>query len=90
MDKRIEILNASDPKALKQQLEQMVNQGWQIKGVIGYNPHVADSEPFVIMQRDSVDDPAISESYYGNENLVTEQFYTNPEPPRKEISISMG
>jgi len=90
MDKKIEIVNASDPKTLKQQLEQMVNQGWQIKGVVGYNPHVAGSEPFVILERDATDDPAVSESYYGNEGQVTEPFYTKPEPPRKEISISMG
>jgi hypothetical protein len=90
MDKRIEIVNASDPATLKQQLEQLVNLGWQIKGVVSYNPNVPGSEPFVILQRDVSEDPAISDSFYVNENLVSEQIYTKPEPPKKEISISMG
>jgi hypothetical protein len=90
MEKRIEIVNASDPKILKQQLEQMVNSGWQIKGVVGHNPNVENSEPFVILERDVSEDPAFNGSFYVNENLVSEQYYTKPEPPKKEISISMG
>jgi len=90
MDKQIEIVNASDPSALKQQLEQMVNVGWKIKGVINHNPQVANSEPFVILERDSADDPTIKESFYENEEPLKEQYYTHPEPARKEISISMG
>jgi len=91
MDKRIEIVSASDIKELKYQLEQMVNSGWNIKGVVGYNPHNDKSEPFVILERDSADDPAITESFYINEEEpASEQYHTNPEPPQKEISISMG
>jgi hypothetical protein len=90
MNKRIEILIASNPIELKQQLEQMVNVGWTIKGVIGYNPHNIDSEPFVILERDAADDPTINASLYENEEPSIEQNYTIPEPPRKEISISVG
>jgi len=68
----------------------MVNMGWKIKGVIGYNPHDANSEPFVILERDFADDPAINESLYVNEETLNEQYITNPEPSKKEISISMG
>ena len=64
MNKKIEILNASDPNVLKQQLEQMVNVGWTIKGVVGYNPHDGNSEPFVILERDSADDPSINERLF--------------------------
>ena len=90
MEKQIEIINASDPSVLKQQLEQMVNLGWKIKGVINCNPNIVGSEPFVIMERDSADDPTIKESLYDNEEPITEQYYTHPEPPRKEVCISMG
>jgi hypothetical protein len=90
MNKKIEIVSASDPQILQQQLEQMVNVGWIIKGVVGYNPHDVNSEPFVILERESINDPSINESYYENEKSVTEQYYSKPEPPRKEISISMG
>jgi hypothetical protein len=89
MGKQIEIVNVSDPITLKQQLGQMVNVGWSIKGVVSYNPNDANREPFVILERDSDDDPTVSESLYENEVPAGEQ-YSNPEPPRKEISISMG
>jgi hypothetical protein len=90
MKNEIEIIRASDPQVLKPQLEQMVNRGWKIKGVIGYNPHNINSEPFVILERDSADNPEINESLYVNEVSLNEQYITNPEPPKKEISISMG
>jgi hypothetical protein len=90
MSKRIEIINASNPLELKQQLEQMVNVGWEIKGVVGYNPNKPDSEPFVILERDSANDPSIDENLYVNEEPLIDQNYTRPEPHRKEISISMG
>ena len=90
MSKQIEIINASDPNLLKQQLELMVNVGWKIKGVIGYNPHKDESEPFVILERDSNDDPAIDQNLYENEEPLKELYYTRPEPPKREISISMG
>ncbi len=89
MYKKIEIINASDATILKQQLEQMVNVGWQIKGVVGYNMNDAKSEPFVILERDSDNDPTTSENLYYNKEPTIEQ-YSKPEPREKEISISMG
>lgn len=89
MSKSIEILTVTDPEAMKQQLEHMVNRGWQIKGV-GCNPNNGNTdEQFVILERDSADDPTVNEELYENEE-PTEEIYTKPEPPRKEISISMG
>ena len=90
MNKRIEIVAASDPNVLQRKLQQMVNLGWNIKGVVGYNPHNASSEPFVILERDDINDPSISESLYENEEPMIEPYFSNPEPQRKEISISMG
>ena len=90
MNKKIEIVSASDPQSLQHQLQQLVNLGWNIKGVVGYNPHNVNSEPFVILERDALNDPTVSESLYENETQWIEQEYSNPEPPRKNISISMG
>jgi hypothetical protein len=90
MDKRIEIINASDPKLLKQQLEQMVNDGWKIKGVIGYNPHDDTSEPFVILEQDLSDDSEINEGLYINQEQIKDQYFANPNKPKKEVSISIG
>jgi hypothetical protein len=42
------------------------------------------------LERDFADDPAINESLYVNEETLNEQYITNPEPSKKEISISMG
>jgi hypothetical protein len=89
MYKKIEIINASDANLLKEQLEQMVNTGWQIKGVVGYNRNDASSEPFVILEREYDTNPDISENLYYNEDATIEQ-YSKPEPLKKEISISMG
>ena len=89
MSKQIEIITISDSKTLQQQLEQMVNVGWSIKGVVNNNPNDANGKPFVILERDSADDPTINEGLYENEEPSNEQ-YSHAEPPRKEISISMG
>ena len=89
MAKQIEIIHISDSQTLKLQLEQMVNVGWNIKGVVSYDPNKANSEPFVILERDSADDPGINESLYESEEPVVEE-YSRPELPRKDISISMG
>ncbi|NJO70261.1 MAG: hypothetical protein HC830_14140 [Bacteroidetes bacterium] len=88
MAKRIEILPATDRMALKQQLEEMINQGWEIKGVVGYNPHNAYTEPFVIMENDNIyeDDYTRYETNY-DEDPVADHFIPKPEPPKKEISI---
>ena len=91
MEKRIEIVSVSEPEVLKQELEQLVNTGWKIKGIVGHNPNRPNSEPFVILQRDAADDPTLDEELYGNDESVSEQeYHTHPEPPHKEISISMG
>lgn len=90
MKKQVEIVNASDPDILKPQLEQMVNVGWKIKGVINRDPNDANSQPFVILERDPVDDPSVKEELYINEEPLTEQYYSRPEPPPKEVCISVG
>lgn len=89
MAKKIEILPATNAQALKSQLEEMVNNGWEIKGVIGYNPHNAYSEPYVILEGEVADDNVRYQSRY-DEDPVADHFVSKPEPPRKEISISMG
>lgn len=88
MSKSIEIITVTDPETLQQQLEHMVNRGWSIKGV-GYKPNGEANEQFVILERDSANDPTVNEELYVNEE-PQEETYTRPEPPRKEISISMG
>lgn len=89
MAKRIEIISATNPQTLKSQLEDMVNDGWEIKGVIGYNPHNAYTEPFVILESSVMDEYARYQSKYP-EDTITEQFNLKPEPPKKDISISVG
>lgn len=91
MAKRIEIVPATNPQTLKDQLEEMINNGWEIKGVIGYNPHNAYTEPFVIMENDVIDEEIRYQSNYNyDEDPVADHFIPKPEPPKKEISISMG
>lgn len=89
MAKRIEILPATNPQLLKDQLEDLVNSGWEIKGVIGYNPHDANTEPFVILENTVSDEYARYQSKYA-EDPVADQFIPKPEPPKQEISISVG
>ena len=89
MAKRIEIIPATNPQALKDQLEEMVNNGWEIKGVIGYNPHNAYTEPYVILETTYADDYTRYQNKY-EEDPVADQFIPKPEPPQKEISISVG
>jgi hypothetical protein len=89
MAKRIEIISATNPQTLKSQLEEMVNDGWEIKGVIGYNPHNAYTEPFVILESTVMDEYARYQSKYPEDN-VTEEINLKPEPSKKEISISVG
>lgn len=89
MAKKIEIVPATNPQALKDQLEEMVNNGWEIKGVIGYNPHNAYTEPFVILES-TVNDEYVRYQNNFDEDPVADHFVPKPEPPKKEISISVG
>ena len=89
MAKRNENLPATNSHVLKSQLEEMVNSGWEIKGVIGYNPHNAYTEPFIILEGEFDDDYARYQSKY-DEDPVADHFVPKPEPPKKEISISVG
>jgi hypothetical protein len=91
MAKRIEIIPAINQQTLKQQLEEMINSGWEIKGVVGYNPHNAYTEPFVILENDNdIEDDFVRYEANYEEDPVADHFKPKPEPPRKEISISMG
>ncbi|HEX3007048.1 MAG TPA: hypothetical protein VHO90_05475 [Bacteroidales bacterium] len=89
MAKRIEIIPATNQHELKEQLEDMVNNGWEIKGVVGYNPHNSYTEPFVILESTVADEYARYQSKYA-EDPVADQFIPPPEPPKKDISISVG
>lgn len=89
MAKRIEILPATNQHTLKEQLEDLVNSGWEIKGVVGYNPHNAYAEPYIILESTINDEYARYQSKYA-EDPVADQFIPKPEPPKKEISISVG
>lgn len=89
MAKRIEIIPATNQQALKEQLEEMVNNGWEIKGIVGYNPHNAYTEPFIILESVVMDEYARYQSKYV-EDPVADQFNPKPEPPKKDISISVG
>lgn len=89
MAKKIEIIPATNPQTLKEQLEEMVNNGWEIKGVIGYNPHNAYVEPYIIMEG-TVTDEYVRYQTPHTEEPLSDPFGTRPEPPREEISISIG
>ncbi len=90
MAKKIEVITATNAQTLKVQLQEMVNDGWEIKGVIGYNPHNDNSDPFVILERTIVAEPIEEETYSQNEDPFPEMVYTRPEPLHQEICISMG
>jgi hypothetical protein len=86
MSNEIEIVLIDDTQSLKDKLELLVNEGWEIKGVVGYDPHNQDRKPFVILERQKAE--AIPVEIDTHADL--EKFYTRPEPPRQEISISVG
>jgi hypothetical protein len=90
MANEIEVISAASAQALKLQLQEMVNDGWEIKGVIGYNPHNIYSEPYVILERATVIASIKDEAYYENQDPLVDTSFTRPEPKPKEISISMG
>jgi hypothetical protein len=87
MTKKIEIVPASDPQVLKQQLERMVNEGWEIKGVVDQN---GGSGPFVILEHFSVEDTISEAEARRIEEPSNEPYYVRSGPPQKEISISVG
>ena len=83
MAKEIEIIPCEERFILKAQLENMVSDGWVIKGM--YTINNAQPESFIILQRESQDTvPLERTQQFGTED------YTQPEPVKKEISISIG
>jgi hypothetical protein len=87
MSKKIEIVPVFDPHELKQKLEKMVNEGWEIKGVIGEN---VNSGPLVILEHLSYEETMKEEFHSEIKEPLAEQFYVRSSPPQKEISISIG
>jgi len=94
MAKEIEIISAVHAQVLKTQLQEMVNEGWEIKGVVGYNPHNTYSEPFVILERTVIETTEKDEeekiTYDIDDPFPPVNDYTRPEPHHQEICISMG
>ena len=102
MYKNIELVPASDPRSMKEKLEEMVNNGWGIKGFVSFNTGNPGTESFAVMER-------LSESYSGSGQEFNEQEPEGaqdeslPEAvqqvrekirrarsPRKNIDISIG
>jgi hypothetical protein len=89
MEKKIEFVPVTDPQSLKQKLEEMVNNGWEIKGFVCCNSGDPYNERFAVLERSS-----------GNIKLKEQDFAANEEKPKdktihpisakKEISISLG
>ena len=90
MHKIIEFVLVTDPRSLKEKLEQMVNRGWEIRGFVTFPSDAGYNESYAVME-------SITES----ESVKMEQMEAElPEPPenpvypkapkKKEASISLG
>ena len=89
MGKKIEFVPVSDPQSLKQKLEEMVNNGWEIKGFVCCNSGNPYDERFAVLERSSGNATVNEQDYTGSDEKSQDKII-NPVPAKKEISISVG
>lgn len=90
MAREIDIVIATDISKLKMVLQGKADNGWEIKGVIGYNPHNSQSEPVIILERVLTEEATVDDSVYQCEEMQQIENYTRPEPKHESASISVG
>jgi len=81
MPKKIEIIPASDPHMLKEQLEKMVNDGWEIKGFVYCNTKISSNESFAVLEQ--LSDEVSKSQQFESEKTLDEH---TPQTPRKDIA----
>jgi len=89
MYKRIEFIPVTDPQTLKVKLEEMVNDGWGIKGFVSCNDGNPYGESFAVMERLSEKENKRFTDQDADEPFRVHSNY-HILPKKKEISISMG
>ena len=89
MFKKIELIPVTDPESLKEKLEELVNEGWEIKGFVNFNSGNTYNEPFAVMERFS-EKVTAKEIEYENEKSSGYHSPFPVTPGKKEISISLG
>jgi hypothetical protein len=89
MFKKIEFVPVTDPQTLKEKLEEMVNNGWAIKGFVSCNSGNPYGESFAVMERLAEREHAKFTDQDMDESLRVHSNY-HISPKKKEISISMG
>lgn len=88
MIKKIEFIPATESNTLREKLEEMVNQGWEIKGFVTFRSSSDSHNTFAVMERPFAGG-AIMDTEFGNTERPIEHSF-NPEPPKPEVSISVG
>jgi hypothetical protein len=89
MIKKIEIVPVSDPHSLKERLEEMVNEGWEIKGFVNCNSGNNYNEPYAVLQRFSEKETGRKQETETEKPAFEHSPFPDP-PKKKEISISLG
>ena len=87
MSKKIELIPVTDPQSLKEKLEEMVNDGWEIKGFVCFNSRASNCESFAVLE--SLSEPEKAQPYEYEEHVLSSRSYTKPLG-KKDISISIG
>ncbi len=89
MFKKIEMIPATDPESLKEKLEEMVNDGWEIRGFVCFNCGNPTCESFAVLERISEKEIIPGKEYEAE--IIPEPASPYPKTPRKkEASISIG
>ncbi len=83
MAKKIEVVSASNPQVLKEHLEKMVNDGWEIKGFVCCDTKNSNSESFAVLERFYDEEPSKRQQFIETENPLEEH---TPQPPRTDIA----
>lgn len=90
MAREIDIVFVTDTSKLKALLQEKVDEGWRIKGIIGYNPHNSQTDPLIILERNITERVGVDESVYQCEEMHQIEYVTRPEPKHESASISVG
>jgi hypothetical protein len=91
MQKKIELLIATDPYSLKEKLEEMINIGWEIKGFVYFKTY---GDSYAVLERFSEAGSGGDFLQYEEKAVVDEKI--SEEKPvsskrgNKDINISIG
>ena len=89
MSKKIELIPVTDPQSLKEELEEMINEGWGIKGFVCLNSGTSSCESFAVLESLSSPEKGKAPPYEYEEHGYTNKPNTKPLK-QKDVSISIG